>query len=223
MQSHFMLSISVVLLSGVLYFFYAQRQAKKNKSLRDISKYPEWVEPVLETSSEEIADENILDEIITPIIPTKKPKARKTQQAKFNDEYAALTLYVMAPQNILFQSYELLQAISVNGFHYGKMQIFHYHENKSDPQSPVLFSLANAVEPGFFNLNEMGSLSCPGLILFMRLDDSEDLTNRFYLMLDIAKQLADDLSGEVLDEARKPFDSVSERTYSGRIKAYSKE
>jgi cell division protein ZipA len=219
MQTSFILSISIIFLTVAIYFFYAQRQTRRNQSLREISKYTEWVEPILETALNEPRDENILEEITAPIIPPKKrSKSSRIRQAPtHNHAYATLSLYIMAYNNRLFQSYELLQAISVNGFHYGAMQIFHYHENQSDLQSPILFSLANAVEPGFFDLSTMGSFSCPGLTLFMRLDKSDNLSDRFYLMLETAKQLADDLGGEVLDETRKRFDSASESEYCKRL------
>ena len=81
-------------------------------------------------------------------------------------------------------------------------------------------SLANAVEPGFFNLNAMGTFNSPGLVLFMRFDEeTEDLMDRFYFMLETAKQLADDLGGEVLDDTRKPFDAHSENRYRQRLDA----
>lgn len=216
MQTSFILSTSIIFLTIAIYFFYAQRQGRRGQSLREISKYTEWVEPVLETSLDELANENILEELTAPILPKKRSRSR-IRQVPLSHDYATLSLYVMASNHRLFQSYELLQAISVNGFHYGKMQIFHCHENKSDPQSPILFSLANAIEPGFFDLNAMGSFSCPGLTLFMRLDKRENLNNCFYAMLETAKQLADDLGGEVLDESRKRFDYTSESEYCKRL------
>ena len=98
------------------------------------------------------------------------------------------------------------------------MRIFHRHEQQNNPDSPILFSLANAIEPGFFNLSEMGAFSCTGLILFMRLDNRDnDLVEQFYLMLDTANQLADDLGGEVLDDTRNLFDTASEKRYLKRL------
>lgn len=219
MQINFIWGIGITLLSILIYMFYAQYRERKTHLFREISKRSEWIEPVLETPQSEIAEEHILEEIIEPILPRKKTKSRQARATTLNHDYDALALYVMAPNNSPFQGYDLLQAISVNGFHYGKMQIFHYPENPNEPNGPALFSLANAIEPGFFNLDEMGACSCAGLILFMRLERGKNLSDRFYLMLDVARQLADDLGAQVLDEKRNLFDVASEKAYLERLQS----
>lgn len=212
-----MWTIVLSFIAIVGYWFYSQHFKRKNESLLEISKRSDWVEPVLEASKEEQLEENIVDDIILPILERKQTKSKKAPKAQLMYGYDVLTIYIMAHPNRPFQGYELLQAISVNGFHYGKMRIFHQHKNPLDVESPILFSLANAMEPGFFNLSEMGSFSCNGLILFMHADTRKDLVDDFYLMLDTAAQLADDLGGEVLDDTRNPLDVNSEKRYLARL------
>ncbi len=49
----------------------------------------------------------------------------------------------------------------------------------------------------------MGAFSGKGLIMFLKLSANKDLMQAFSLMLDTAKQLVDDLGGEIFDEDRK--------------------
>jgi cell division protein ZipA len=219
MQISLMLTIILALVTSI-YFIYVQYRKRNNQSLLNLSKRLDWVEPVLETADEILPEEYIVEEIMTPILSnTRKKPESPTRKAPLNYGHDILALYIMATDGSLFQGYELLQTISINHFRYGKMQVFHYHEIPSDPNSAIIISLANAVEPGFFNLNEMGTFKTPGLVLFMRLDETEDLTDRFYFMLETAKQLADDLGGEILDDTKQPFNAHSERIYKERLAA----
>jgi cell division protein ZipA len=119
-------------------------------------------------------------------------------------EFIVLTL--LAKPGLPYTGYELLQALLAAGLRFGKISIFHRHE-KASGQGEILFSLASAVEPGTFELNRMGSFSCLGLTLFLRLRNfqqgNKDVMQAFDLMMETARQLADDLGGEVCDEHRQ--------------------
>lgn len=127
------------------------------------------------------------------------PPEKKQQPAQHFSEY--VMLHVMAPQEYPYNGYELLQALLANGLRYGEMDIFHRHETKTG-RGQVLFSLASVNKPGTFELPKMGSFSCPGLTLFMPLKHSPDPMIAFGAMLETARQLTEDLGGEVWDESR---------------------
>jgi len=106
-----------------------------------------------------------------------------------------------------YMGYELLQVILETGFRFGKMNLFHRHQN-TNGEGPVLFSLASATKEGTFELNSMGGVSCPGVILFMHLGNKKKLMQIFDLMLDVARQFVEDLGGEILDEKQRPLDAT---------------
>ncbi|CAM4418475.1 MAG: Cell division protein ZipA [Legionellaceae bacterium] len=110
-----------------------------------------------------------------------------------------IVLHVMALPGSIFLGYTLLQSLLTVGFRFGEMNIFHRHEQLTG-QGKILFSLASATEPGTFNLNDIGSLSCVGLSLFMHTDKVDDPEQTFNLLLNTAYLLAEDLGGKVLDE-----------------------
>ena len=112
-----------------------------------------------------------------------------------------ITLHVMAAKDRVYSGYELLQSLLTVGLRYGEKNIFHRYEQKTGHGS-VLFSLASAVEPGVFDLTRMGAFSCPGLILFLRVNEVGNPIKAFEVMLDTAGQLVEDLGGEVMDENR---------------------
>lgn len=88
-------------------------------------------------------------------------------------------------------------------FFYGKQKLFHRHI--SDLQSPVLFSAASIVEPGYFEEQSMGSQLFPGITLFMRVENQQMPLAAFEKMLTIARQLAGALNAQLCDQRRVPL------------------
>ena len=96
---------------------------------------------------------------------------------------------------------QLLDAILGVGLRYGAMKIFHRHLS-DDGSGPVLFSMANLVNPGTFDLNTMGDLEVPGVTLFMALDDIEDPVSAFNIMMEAIDSIVASLQLNVMDESR---------------------
>ena len=61
---------------------------------------------------------------------------------------------------------ELLEFLMENEMSYGEMEIFH----KLDNQGEVLFSLANAIEPGTFDLSDIDESEIQGVTLFLQIE-----------------------------------------------------
>lgn len=118
-----------------------------------------------------------------------------------------------------FASYDLLQAISNTGMHYGEMNIFHYYVATEKSKKP-LFSLASATEPGEFNLDRIGEFSCAGLTFFMDLKKVAEPHSAFKKMLLIAEQLAEDLEGDLFNASRLPLNKENLQTYYEKIMEY---
>ncbi len=107
-----------------------------------------------------------------------------------------------------FTGLNLVKAFEESGLRFGEMNIFHYPgDNK--PQTYALFSAANLVEPGTFNMHELESFSSPGISLFMRLPTRKSAFDAFDEFLHTSRQLAQKLSGELCDEARNQLTQQS--------------
>lgn len=196
---------AIILVSGVLLYTLF-RPKRKSQGNRYAKKMPH-VEPSLgakplqnyreDSAYDEAEDEE--DEILLnhPEVKAPKPIKKTSMELKNN----LLMLYLMAPENQPYNGYELLQALLSAGLRYGKMQIFHRHEQKTG-RGDIIFSLASATSPGTFELPKMGAFSCTGLVLFFEVHKVKDPKKAFEIMIDTAAQLAEDLGGDVLDENR---------------------
>jgi cell division protein ZipA len=100
-----------------------------------------------------------------------------------------------------FRGDELLRVVLDCGMRFGDMDIFHRHSNGKG-EGELLFSMANMVKPGTFDLDIMDEFTTPGVSLFMTLPLKADSLQSFELMLDTAKRIAEALNGELKDENR---------------------
>ncbi|MGB0783868.1 MAG: cell division protein ZipA [Marinomonas sp.] len=115
-----------------------------------------------------------------------------------------IVINIFAPENESFSGMELLQLILNCGMRYGEMDIFHRHEDGFD-RGRVQFSMANAIEPGTFDLDTMGESDCPGVSFFMGLPGPKNSMKAFDFMLETAQTLVRNLGGELRDEGRTPM------------------
>ncbi len=127
-----------------------------------------------------------------------------------------IILHLMAEQGEVFQGDDLLKALINNGLRYGSLKIFHRHE-REDGSGDVLFSMANSVNPGTFELNAMGEFLTPGVTFMMVLADSEDPLGTFDLMLQCIHGVNSAIGGELKDQQRSALSQQTAEHYRQRI------
>ena len=94
-----------------------------------------------------------------------------------------LIINIMAPKGEMFNGSELLDIVLKCGLRYGSMDIFHrYSDTKGE--GALLFSMANMVRPGTFDLDAMDEFTTPGISLFMTLPIDADSMQSFDLMVE---------------------------------------
>lgn len=132
-----------------------------------------------------------------------------------------IVINVFAAEEKPFVGMELLQLVLNCGMRYGDMDIFHRHEDGFD-QGRVQFSMANAVEPGTFNLDTMGDNTSPGVSFFMGLPGPKNSMRAFDFMLETAQTLVRNLDGELRDERRTPMSEQSIEHCRQRIRDFER-
>lgn len=137
----------------------------------------------------------------------------KTKPMPINDDL--VIFYLMAPRGKPFLGYELLQALYAVGLRFGDMSIFHCYTHSENPD--ILYSVASAVEPGIFDMANIGAFSCPGLSLFMMAKRLKHPSEVFEKMLETAYQLVEDLQGVLYDDERKPLTDEKLDEYRQKI------
>lgn len=159
----------------------------------------------------------------------KRPRGKKKTASKkqisqiemsFDDDISAsqeadeieterlLTLYVLPSGNHPFVGEFIIQALNAVGLRFGDMEIFHHFGAGKLKTEKPLFSVANMVEPGSFDLKRIERFSTVGLVFFLQLPASLDGAVSFELFLNTAQRLTESLGGVLYADPKTPLDSL---------------
>ena len=125
----------------------------------------------------------------------------ETEDVEYREPDEVIIVNVMAKTSEQFAGEDLLQVLTNCGLKFGDMNIFH-RQKDNDADGPILFSLANIVVPGTFNLAQMKEFNSPGVSMFLSLPVDADSLEVFEDLISTAKTIAEFLGGELKDENR---------------------
>ncbi len=152
--------------------------------------------------------------------PSSPQRSEVKQQDAGAQSSEVLVLNVMAREGREFRGEDLLHAVITSGLKFGDMQIFH-HRWGNGSTGPVIFSLANVLNPGTFDLNSMGQFSTIGVSLFMAMPTPINNLDAFEQMLAVAQQLCATLDGELKDDHRNVMTAQTIEHYRQRIRDFA--
>ena len=161
------------------------------------------------------------DELQTEHEPVQEPQPEPEANADFVEPDLIITLSILAKAEEGFVGEKLLHCMLSRGLRFGNMDIFHRFKNTSG-EGAVQFSLANAVKPGTFNLDDMSSFQTRGITLFMIMPGPEQPSKSFKLMLDTAQHIADELGGQLVDGSRSALTQQTIQHFSEKIQDFER-
>ena len=209
----------IILLGLILYTLKARfsRRYQQTPAAENLDQAFNTEHDILQENDTDFNYNRTVEPIVSDPLQIESKKATDTSHTKTEDTQAEkedtprpkksnklIALYITANEGQEFTGYDLLQAISTAHFHFGAWSIFHRHQ-QADGHGKVLFSLAQATEPGIFDADNMGACKCSGLSLFMQLSDKQHTMAAFNIMIEAAGQLAEDLYGTVTDKQGNPI------------------
>jgi cell division protein ZipA len=112
-----------------------------------------------------------------------------------------VTLFVAARPGDTLAGSDVVVAAEKAGLQFGDMGIFHRPVLGKVVEGPV-FSMANMVKPGSFDMSQLDSVRTPGVTLFMTLPGPLPALDAWEMLLPTAQRLAELLDAQVLDEGR---------------------
>ncbi len=131
-----------------------------------------------------------------------KPAPRSTVGVRPDRKVERIvTLFVATRPARRSRGSDVVVAAEKAGLQFGDMGIFHRLASGKADEGPV-FSMANMVKPGSFDMSKLDDLRSPGVTLFMTLPGPLPALDAWEMLLPTAQRLAELLDATVLDEER---------------------
>jgi cell division protein ZipA len=151
------------------------------------------------------------DDFPSETIPGSSAKSAPVRE---QGEQLILALHVMPRTGMPFAGAKAQDAFETCNLRFGRYQVFH---RLDAPGGDSVFSVANMVEPGSFDPDSLDTSELSGLTLFMVLPGPRGGVASYADMLATARQLAQALDGEVLDQDRSTLTRQTARHIRERI------
>lgn len=142
---------------------------------------------------------------LAPTPPKLNPAPRAPVRRDAGVSGRVLVFYVMARDPAGFAGAELDRAFRELHLTPGERDIFYRYTEHGDQS---VYCVANAVEPGSFDLSALDTLRTPGLTVFAVLPGPWPAREVLVAMHRAALSLAERLNGEVLDRRRQPLSTM---------------
>lgn len=131
-----------------------------------------------------------------------------------------VALNVIADDDNEFNGPVLFQQIVAMNLKFSDMGIFHRYE-QIQGHSQIQFSLANAIKPGTFDVNNIASFYTPGVCLFLTVPGPSNPLESFDYMLEAAQSIARAFKGTVLDGQRNLLSASKIKEYRQQLQKYT--
>ncbi|HEY8010235.1 MAG TPA: cell division protein ZipA [Rudaea sp.] len=133
-----------------------------------------------------------------------------------------VTLYVAARASETIHGASLIVAAEKAGLVFGDKGIFHRLVSGRAEAGPV-FSMANMLKPGNFDMREIDELRTPGVCFFMALPGPIPALDGWDALLPTAQRMAELLDATVLDEERNALGRQRIAHIRDELRAYDRK
>ena len=184
--------------------------------------------PMLPTSGDDRADREIVDDAERAAATVGQLSTSASVADGLEPSIApppvqeVIVINIMAKTGEKFDGKSLWRAAESSGLKYGDMKIFHRFEHNKRGKSAHLFSMANVVEPGFFDREAVAEFSTPGVCLFLSLPGPKKSVLAFELLIDTARKLAKKLNAELRDEHHSVITGQTIEHYRQRVTEFER-
>jgi cell division protein ZipA len=165
----------------------------------------------------------LADGVTTPPPPTRAtPSAGSQLGARPSPDYDKIvSVYLVARAGRSLSGPDLVVAAEKAGLVYGHMNIFHRLVDQHPELGPI-FSVANLVKPGYFDLRAIQSLETPGVNFFIALPGPLSALDAWDTLLPTAQRMAELLDAVLLDEERNALGRQRIANIRDELRAYDR-
>ena len=162
-------------------------------------------------------DESVLRAVPGPEAPPRPQRPRKPAGPP---PELIISLFLVAREDHRISGANLLQAALKTGMEFGDMDIFH---RRPDGDERPVFSLANAVKPGYFDREAWKTCESRALVRFLALPGPMLALDAWDAMLATARRMAELLNVDLHDEQHQPLNRQAEAKIRESMRQFDRE
>ena len=224
--------IAGLVLLAAIYFFGRPRKPGQGRRLKAEDRGAR-TEPTLgaqieselaeaqDTGSETVvqAEMELLDRAVGSTAAMAASEVGKRESDDFDK---IVTLYIAAKAGSVLRGPDIVVAAEKTGLSYGHMNVFH-RLVEGHPERGPIFSVANIMKPGNFDMADIQSLETPAIAFFLTLPAPVAALDAWETMLPTAERMAELLGGLVLDEQREVLGRQRIGQIREELRAYDRQ
>lgn len=195
------IGIAVVgaLLIGAMLLFGKPKKPSQGRRLERGDREQPRVEPSL---GEEAAAEAAGETGVQQDLGLRDPAAGEDLGRRPGQDFdKIISLYVAAKAGQMLRGEDIVVAAEKTGLTFGHMNVFHRLIEHHPERGPV-FSMANIMQPGSFDMGAIRELETPAIAFFLTLPAPMTALEAWEMMLPNVQRMAELLDGVVLDDSR---------------------
>ncbi|HSX64084.1 MAG TPA: cell division protein ZipA, partial [Pseudoxanthomonas sp.] len=194
----------VILLLAIL-FFGRPKKVSQGRRLEPSERDSTRVEPSLAADSLQESDysgDNVVQpELGLPGDTTGAPPDSDLGKRVSQDFDKIVSLYVAARAGQVLRGEDIVVAAEKTGLTFGHMNVFHRLIEGHPERGPV-FSMANILQPGSFDMANIREMETPAIAFFLTLPAPMTALEAWEKLLPNVERMAELLGGVVLDDSR---------------------
>jgi len=216
--------VAGLLLIGAIYFFGRPRKPGQGRRMPRETRAEAADEPTLaEQLEREIGAEPAIAQPELDLAPRERPAPRSELGRRVSEEFDKIvTLYLAARAGRKLHGPDIVVAAEKAGLVYGHMGVFH-RLIENHPERGPIFSVANIMKPGSFDMANIQALETPALAFFLTLPAPISALDAWETMLPTAQRMAELLDGVVLDDQRNALGRQRIAHIRDEMRAYDRQ
>jgi cell division protein ZipA len=219
--------VAGILLIATIIFFGRPKKPKQGKRIEPAERDGMRVEPSIAdafNSDGSVADYSS-DAVSQPELglPGTQAQADSDLGKRPDQDFDKIvSLYVAARAGHTLRGEDIVVAAEKTGLTFGHMNVFHRLVENHPERGPI-FSMANIMQPGSFDMANIRELETPAIAFFLTLPAPLTALDAWEKLLPNVQRMAELLDGVVLDDSRNALGRQRIQHIREELRAYDRQ